>query len=129
MLGSLDGILNAILAPALIVALPSEPRLVVIKITPFAPFTPYTAVADASFNTEIEATELISIPAIGRSIPSTNINGAVLFHELIPRTKICGSSSPGIPVLAVVATPGKLPVNAEPKSETPPERSSTLLVV
>ena len=30
------------------------PRLVVRRITPFAPFTPYTAVAEASFNTEID---------------------------------------------------------------------------
>ena len=62
-------------------------------------------------------------------MPSTKIRGELLFQELIPRILICGSSSPGIPVLAVVTTPGKLPVKAEPKSDTPPERSSTLAEV
>ena len=40
LLGSFEGIFNAMLPPALIVALPSLPRLVVIKMTPLAPFTP-----------------------------------------------------------------------------------------
>jgi hypothetical protein len=57
--------------------LPTTPLLVVINITPLAPLTPYTAVAEASFNIEMLSTELMSIvlKALGRSTPSTRING------------------------------------------------------
>ena len=97
----------------------------VIKITPLAPLTPNTAVADASFKTDIFSTEAKSTELIGRSIPSTRINGELLFHEVCPRRIISGSSAPGIPVLVDVTTPGRLPVKAEPTLETPPARSRT----
>ena len=83
------------LALILITALPPSPRLVVIKITPLAPRTPNTAVADASFNTEIDATELMSTEFIGRSTPSTSTNGSLEFQDVTPRIVIFGSSSPG----------------------------------
>ena len=117
------------LADTSILAAPSLPRLVVTRITPLAPFTPYTAVADASFNTETDSTELISTEFIGRSIPSTSTNGSLLFHELDPRITILGSSSPGKPELATVTTPGRFPVNAAPMSVIPPARSKTFPVV
>ena len=113
------------MAETSILAAPSLPRFVVIRITPFAPFTPNTAVAEASLSTEIDSTELMSTPLIGRSIPSTNTSGSLPFHELLPRIMILGSSSPGKPELCIVTTPGKLPVNAAPTFETPPARSST----
>lgn len=94
-LPSFDGAFNVAFAPTLIEAFPSTPLFVVISITPLAPLTPNTAVADASFNTEIDSTELISTLVIGRSIPSTNIRGSLPFHELLPRITIRGSSSPG----------------------------------
>ena len=117
------------LALTLITALPSSPRLVVIKITPLAPRTPNTAVADASFNTEMDATELISTEAIGRSTPSTNTSGSLEFHDVTPRIVIFGSSSPGLPVSVIVTTPGRLPVKACPKLVTPPVRSKVLELV
>ena len=110
-------------------AFPSLPRFVVIKITPLAPFTPKTAVADASFNTDIVSTEVISTELIGRSMPSTKMSGELLFQDVCPRRIISGSSCPGMPVLAVVTIPGKLPVNAAPTLDTPPARCNTLPVV
>ena len=109
-----------------ITALPSCPRLVVTRITPLAPFTPNTAVAEASLSTDMFSTEDISTELSGRSTPSTNIRGALLFHEVCPRRIISGSSSPGIPELCFVTTPGKFPVSAAPTLDTPPARSSTL---
>ena len=50
--GILDGIFIVAFEDIFILAFPSCPRFVVIIITPLAPFTPYTAVADASFRTE-----------------------------------------------------------------------------
>ncbi|MNT18683.1 hypothetical protein D3C72_1538990 [compost metagenome] len=110
-------------------ALPSLPLLVVMRITPLAPRTPYTAVAVASFSTDTVSIELISTLLNGRSTPSTIVRGSVLFHVLRPRITIRGSSSPGIPVLAVVTTPGTLPVRAAPTLATPPALSNTFPVV
>ena len=93
--------------------LASAPRLVVIQdLHPLAPRTPNTAVADASFNTEMVSTELISTEFMGRSTPSTNISGSLEFQDVTPRMVIFGSSSPGIPVVVIVTTPGRLPVSA-----------------
>ena len=113
----------------LITALPSSPRLVVIKITPLAPRTPNTAVADASFNTEMVATELMSTEFMGRSTPSTSTSGSLEFHDVTPRMVIFGSSSPGFPVVVMVTTPGRLPVRACPKLVTPPVRSKAFELV
>ena len=52
-----------------------SPRLVVIRITPFAPRTPNTAVAEASFKTEKLSISSGSICEYSRSTPSTNTNG------------------------------------------------------
>src|SRR5690606_1869890 len=60
--------------------LPALPRLVVMRITPLAPLTPYTAVADASFNTDIDSISLGSRLLRSRSTPSTSIKGA-LFRQ------------------------------------------------
>ena len=66
---------------------------------------------------------------IGRSIPSTNTNGSPPFHDVCPRITICGSSSPGWPVVLMVTTPGRLPARACPRLVTPPVRSNTLASV
>ena len=50
---------------------PSLPRLVVIKITPFAPRIPNTAVAEASFNTVTLSISFGSMSVMLRSTPST----------------------------------------------------------
>ncbi len=113
-MGNWEGTFIVVLNLALINAFPKLPRLVVIRITPLAPLDPYTAVAEASFKTETVSTDPISTLFMGRSIPSTNISGDESFQVLAPRITIRGSSSPGIPVLAVVIKPGALPVKAAP---------------
>ena len=67
---------------------PSRPLRVVTNITPFAPRTPYTAVAEASFNTEIVSISSGSICAIGRSTPSISTKGLESFNEARPRINI-----------------------------------------
>ena len=76
------------------------------------------------FSTEEISTELIS-----RSTPSTNTSGSLLFQELLVRIIIWGSSSPGIPVEEEVITPGRLPVRAAPRLDTPPARSNVFPLV
>ena len=56
---------------ALILALPSEPRLVVTSTTPLAPRTPKTAVADASLRMVMLSISLGSMSLKSRSTPST----------------------------------------------------------
>ena len=75
------------------------------------------------------STDEMSTELISRSIPSTSTSGSLLFQELFVRMMISGSSSPGIPEVADVMTPGKLPVRAAPRLVTPPARSSTFPVV
>ncbi|MPM40376.1 hypothetical protein SDC9_87016 [bioreactor metagenome] len=98
----------------LIFASPSAPRLVVTKITPLAPRTPKTAVADASFNTVTLSISLGSICVNGRSTPSTNINGVESSSERlpIPRINICASSAPGRPEYCTDDTPVIAPARA-----------------
>ena len=70
----------------LMFVLPECPRLVVIRITPFAPRTPYTALAEASFSTENDSISEISRLFKERSTPSTSTSGELLpLKELIPR--------------------------------------------
>ena len=90
--------------------LSSTPRLVVTRITPFAPRAPYRAAALASFITEklpmsstlrrARSEELISIPSI-------RINGSFLPapNEVTPRMKNSASSSPGSPERWYAITP------------------------
>ena len=80
-----------------ICAFPSSPRFVVTKMTPLAPRTPNTAVAEASFNTVTFSISLGSRRKKERSTPSTMMSGAALFasKEPMPRTNMAGSSAPG----------------------------------
>ena len=55
--------------------LPTLPGLVLIRITPLAPRTPYTAVAEASFSTVNDSISSGSILLKLRSTPSTNTSG------------------------------------------------------
>ena len=52
------------------------------------PRTPYTAVAEASFNTEMVSISSGSICAIGRSTPSISTKGLESFNEARPRINI-----------------------------------------
>ena len=61
----------------MITGLPSVPCLVVINITPLAPFIPYTAQDEASFKIVTDSISDASIRAISRSTPSTNTNGVL----------------------------------------------------
>ena len=64
----------------------TEPRLVLINITPFAPRTPYIAEADASFSTENASISAGSMSLSERSTPSTSTSGEVLPEkDAIPR--------------------------------------------
>ena len=92
--------------------------LVVTRITPFAPREPYTAVAEASFNTSIEAMSeglrFCKEPPINPSITTSGPVSAVI--ELIPRTRIVLSCD-GSPEPDNTDTPAIRPCNA---SETFP---------
>ena len=99
----------AALAEAVTEALPTEPRFVVTRMTPFAPRTPNTAVADASLSTEILSISLGSSWENERSTPSTRIRGSALLSEPTPRMRMTGSSAPGIPDGWTAETPGSWP--------------------
>ena len=103
---------TAALAEAVTDALPTEPRLVVTRMTPFAPRTPNTAVADASFRTEMLSISFASSCEKERSTPSTRTSGSALFRDPTPRMRITGSSAPGIPEGCTADTPGRLPCRA-----------------
>ncbi len=65
---------------------PASPRRVVIRMTPFAPRTPNTAVAEASFKIETEATSFgSSVAILSRGTPSIKISGDASFKVPIPR--------------------------------------------
>ena len=91
---------------------PFWPPRVVTRMTPFAPFAPKTAVAEASFRTEIVAISLGSKVLNERSTPSTITSGAEPFQLEIPRTKMEASSLPGWPEDCKVTTPDSLPAMA-----------------
>ena len=97
----------------LIVGLPDFPLRVVTRTTPFAPRTPNTAVAEASFRIERFSISFGSICENSRSTPSTRIRGdeAPPDSEPLPRTKIEAASSPGCPLVCTVETPGIAPAN------------------
>ena len=103
---------TAALADAVTEALPVVPRLVVTRMTPFAPRTPKTAVAEASFRTEMLSISFGSNCEKERSTPSTRTSGSALFRDPTPRMRMTGSSAPGIPEGWTAETPGRLPWRA-----------------
>ena len=98
-------------ARALIFGLPSEPFFVVMMITPFAPRTPYTAEAEASFRIEKEAISSVSTKSSSRSMPSTRTNGvADPLKEDTPRIKNSAALAfPGSPERLMATTPASCP--------------------
>ena len=96
-LGSFDDIFSVTLADAEKVGLPSLPRLVVMRITPLPPRTPNTAVAEASFSTEMFSTSPKSMSFMPRSMPSMSTSGEASFQVETVRMKISASSCPGFP--------------------------------
>ena len=98
----------------------SVPRLVVIIITPFAPRTPYTAVADASFRIEMDSISFGSILLnVAASMPSTIINGADGSNNSVdwanvptPRILNVEASWPGAPLFCTERSPGIRPTSA-----------------
>ena len=102
----------AVLAVTDTEAFPVLPRLVVTRITPLAPRTPNTAVADASFRIEMSSISLGSSCPNERSTPSTSTRGSALFSEPVPRTRITGSSAPGMAEGCTTEIPGNLPCKA-----------------
>ena len=82
------------------------PRLVLTMITPFAPLTPYMALAEASFNTENDSISAGSISFMLRSTPSTNTKGWLLpLNDEIPRIQKFELSYPGSPLGWKAITP------------------------
>ena len=59
--------------------------------TPLAPLAPNTAVAEASFRTEMLATSLGSMVEKSRSTPSTSTSGLELLKLETPRIRISAS--------------------------------------
>ena len=102
-----------------IFGLPSWPLLVVTMMTPLAPLAPNTAVAEASFSTEILATSLGSMVEKSRSTPSTSTSGLELLKLDTPRMRISESLSPGCPEVWSVVTPESLPARALVIFDTP----------
>jgi len=92
-----------VLAVKLCLPFPSFPRLVVISMTPFAPFTPNTAVETHGFQKK-KKTEIFSsrtdIHAIHRALDtaSTNISGSLLFTCSDPEYRSSGLQRQGFPV-------------------------------
>ena len=106
--------MTATLDVTLILGLPFSPRLVVINMTPFAPRTPYTAVAEASLRIEIDSISLGSIVLkLGVSIPSTITRGSCKpspsANVPIPRMRNVDWSFPGSPLLCTANKPGMRP--------------------
>ena len=79
--------------------------------TPFAPRTPYTALAAASFSTENDSISAADKSSSVRSIPSTNTNGEtpVPLKEEIPRIQKSEPSDPGSPLRCTAITPANCP--------------------
>ena len=80
---------------ACIFGFPTEPVLVVTMMTPLAPFAPNTAVADASFSTDMVATSLGSMSEKLLSTPSTSTSGLEPFQLETPRMNMLTSLLPG----------------------------------
>ena len=91
--------------------LPTTPFFVEIRMTPFAPRIPYTAVAEASLRMENDAISSVLIRFMSRSTPSTRTSGDEFTHEPMPRIRIVAPSYPGSPLLWRVMIPGMAPPN------------------
>ena len=88
------------------------PRFVVISTTPFAPRTPYTAVADASFNTENDSISDGSIELISPSKPSISTKADAFAPKVpIPRIQNSAIFLPGSPDANDEITPATRPPN------------------
>ena len=105
---------------------PRFPRFVVTIMTPFAPFAPNTAVALASFNTDIDPTSLGSKSVKLRSTPSTSTKGCEPFQLDTPRITISELFAPGSPACCIVKTPDILPANALVTLEFPERINDSL---
>ena len=103
---------TAVLAETVTDALPGAPRLVVTRMTPLAPRTPNTAVAEASFRIEMSWISLGSSCPNERSTPSTSTSGFASFNEPVPRTRMTGSSAPGMADGCTTEIPGNFPCRA-----------------
>ena len=107
----------------------SCPRLVVNNITPFAPRTPYTAVAEASFRIDIDSISFMSTSFMSLSIPSTNTKGSEFCQEALPRMYIFVSLAPGLPEVLIATKPFSLPCKAsDTEVILPPFNNSSPLV-
>src|SRR5690606_17097913 len=89
---------------------PILPRLVAIITTPFAPRTPYTALAAASLRTENDSISSGSRSFKLRSTPSTKTNGRELPpNVLTPRIQKSELLCQGSPDRCTAITPGTIP--------------------
>ena len=92
--------------------LSAVPLLVVTNTTPFAPRTPYTAVAEASFNIEKLSTSDGSISLKLPSKPSINTRALLLAPNVpIPRIQNSEIFFPGSPLRCNEIIPGIRPPN------------------
>ena len=91
--------------------LPTFPPLVLMMMTPFAPRTPYTAVAEASLSTVKLSMSSGSMLEMLRGTPSTMVRGALMLavRVLIPLIYMVASSNPGSPLLCMATTPATRP--------------------
>ena len=118
------------LAVTEILGFPSLPLLVVIRITPFAPRIPYTAVDEASFNTErLSISFASSCENDSCSTPSIIIRGEASLKVDLPRIRMVAASSPGRPLGCWVITPGSLPTSALVTLATGAATSSLLFII
>src|SRR5690606_7202499 len=92
---------------------PVAPFLVVIKMIPFEPRTPYGAVEIASFRKLMVCTsEGSKYAKDSRSTPSIMISGEALPYVDIPRIRKVALSAPGLPDCCNVVNPGTLSGNS-----------------
>ena len=86
------------------------PRFVFMIMTPFAPRTPYIALAEASLSTENDSISAGSMSLRLRSTPSTRTRGDVFpLNDAIPRIQKFESSYPGSPEGLNAMTPESCP--------------------
>ena len=111
-MGSFFILLSVIEPRAVILIFSVVPCLVVINTTPFAPLTPYTAVAEASFNTEKLSMSAGSRSLIFPSKPSIRTNADAFAPKVpIPRIQKSDMFFPGSPLCRVAITPATRPPN------------------
>ena len=97
-------------ARPVICILSATPCLVLISTTPLAPRTPYTAVAEASFNTEKLSISAGSMSLILPSSPSISTKAEAFAPKVpIPRIQKSEIFLPGSPLASEVITPATRP--------------------